>query len=144
MKKFSFLVGAILVASPTFSHDLVQNKVVKTRMLEMKKMASNLKALGAVSKGKRAFVKSEARGFARDIAAIAGQIPFLFQDEETDPHSKAKPEIWFNYKDFSLKAANLEKVAMDLSRTIFDLQDVKGGMREIGASCKLCHQHYKN
>ena len=90
------------------------------------------------------FNKSEAGAIILEIADIAKQVPFLFEEEETDPNSKAKPEIWFDYEDFSLKAKRLEEIASNLSKTISSPQDLNRAMRQLGGACKSCHELYKN
>ena len=143
MKKLFYLSLIALLSSNVFAHDEVQNKAVKERMQAMQVMASNMKKLRAISKGNQAFDKSEARAVAGQIAAKASTVVTLFKEEETDPNTKAKPEIWFDYEDFSARAERLEQVALEQSKTISDLQDVKPAMFEVGKICKSCHELYK-
>ena len=113
-------------------------------MSAMKEMASSMKKLGAILKGKKIFDKSEVFNITQNISVIASKVPALFKEEEMDPKSKARPEIWFNYPDFVLKAKSLEQTASDLHKKISYPQDIKLAMRQIGKMCKSCHELYKN
>mgnify|MGYP002837996439 CR=1 FL=1 len=144
MKNFFYAVGIIFLSSSSIAHDDVQNKAVKARMQAMKEIASNIKALKGIAKGSVSFDNSKAGAIVLQIADIAKKVPSLFEQEETDPKSKAKPEIWFDYEDFSLRAKRLEKVAFNLSKTISNPQDLKMAMRQLGGACKSCHELYKN
>ena len=143
MKLLIVLCAVISFSIESFAHDNVHNEAVKTRMKAMQELASSMKVFGQISKGKRVFDTSEARAIASQIVKIASQTPSLFEGEESDPNSKAKPEIWFEFKDFSFKASQLEQVAAKLSNTISNSQDIKPAMREIGSACKGCHTLYK-
>lgn len=109
----------------------------------MKEIAQSLKVIGQMAKGASAFDAEQARQAASAIASHAGEITSLFEANETDPKSEAKPAIWENYSEFSDKANSLEVLATELSASIVSEADLKGALSSLGKSCKGCHSIYK-
>ena len=143
MIKFVYLSVIIFLATSAFAHKGVKDQAVKARMQAMKEMAANMKAIREISKAMHVSDKAKARTIIGQIAVLASQAPELFKGGETDPNSKAKPEIWQNFEDFLVKAKNLEQVSLGLSNTISNAQDVKQAITKIGKACKSCHELYK-
>ena len=68
-------------------------------------------------------------------------------DKGTDKFpTKAKPEIWANQADFKTKMDKMNAEAAKLaqvSRTA-SFDDIKKQFGATGASCKACHDDYRN
>ena len=145
MKRKSFAIGiALLTATAALAHQGVQNPAVKARMDGMSVIAENMKTIGLMAKGTNEFDAALARSAAAAIAEHAAAAPALFESNETDPKSEARPEIWTNFDDFVLKATELETVANGLSTSINDKSDLRSAMRSLGKTCKACHAIYRD
>ena len=144
MKRKSIALGLLLAtATAALAHQGVQNPAVKARMDGMNAIAENMKTLGQMSKGSTEFDAALARSAAAAIAEHAAATPGLFEANETDPKSEARPEIWSNFEDFIAKATELETIATGLSTSINDPADLNAAMGALGASCKSCHSVYR-
>ena len=144
MKRKPIALGLLLAtATAALAHQGVQNPAVKARMDEMSAIAENMKTLGQMSKGATEFDAAVARSAAAAIAEHAAATPGLFEANETDPKSEARPEIWSNFEDFATKATELETIAIGFSTSINDATDLSAAMGALGANCKSCHSVYR-
>lgn len=144
MKQKTIALGLTLVtATAALAHQGVQNPAVKARMDVMSAIAENMKTLGQMAKGAVEFDAALAKSAAANIADHAAKAPGLFEANETDPKSEAKPEIWTNFEDFSAKANELAAMASGFSTSIDEPSDLNAAMRQLGANCKSCHSVYR-
>lgn len=134
-------VALIAAAGVALAKDGVQNPVVKARMDAMATIGANTKVLGDMAGGKVPFDAAQAAEAAAAINATALTVPGLFEPQEIDPVSEAKPEIWANWADFVAKADALAQAAAALDGSSLD--GVKAGMGGIGGACKACHSAYR-
>ncbi len=134
--------AAILSAGNAAAHNGVQNAAVKARMDAMSGTVADMKILGLMAKGTTPFDADVARA-ATTITSHAAATPELFEAEESDPKSEAKPAIWANFDDFSSKAEELEAVALGLSTSIASFDDLGPAMPNLGTTCKSCHAVYR-
>lgn len=130
-------------ATAALAHEGVQNPAVKARMDGMSAIANNMKTLGQMAKGSSAFHAETARSAAAEIARHAAATPDLFEANETDPKSEARPEIWVRFDDFTAKAVELETIATGAAQSIREPADLRATMGTLGASCKACHSDYR-
>lgn len=138
-----FVLAITLSASVVLAHGGVKNPAVMARMDGMSAIADGMKALGAMAKGAVAFDAGAADAAVATIADHAARIPALFEAEESDPKSEAKPEIWADFGDFTDKAGALTDVANGLSGAIRSQGDLGPAMKQLGAACKSCHADYR-
>ena len=144
MKRYNLTALAIVLsAGIAAAHTGVQNAAVKARMDAMSGIGAEMKILGLMSKGATAFDVDSARAAAAAIVAHAAATPGLFAAREDDPKSEAKPDIWENFDDFTAKAVELENLAMSLSTSIDQFDDLGPAMAALGATCKSCHAAYR-
>ena len=129
------------VAGVAVAKEGVQNPAVKARMDAMATIGANTKVLGDMAGGKAAFDAAKAAEAAAAINAAALTVPGLFEAEETDPVSEAKPEIWTNWADFVAKTEALAAAAAAVDTS--SVEGVQAGMGAIGGSCKACHSAYR-
>lgn len=139
----SIVSGIVCAASLAAAHEGVRNPAVKARMDAMSEIAKNTKVLGSMAKGERAFDQQTAIAAARAIASGARETPALFRVEEDDPVSEAKPAIWQNFAQFEAKSLAMEKAAQDAAESIRAPEDLPVALAAIGASCKSCHESYR-
>ena len=109
----------------------------------MSAIAENMKILGQMAKGVIEFDATTARSASSAIAKHAAATPKLFEANETDPKSEARPEIWSNFEDFTAKATELERVANGFSTFINQPTDLNAAMGAFGSTCKSCHSVYR-
>lgn len=144
MNRRYIALGAILIAATSaFAHQGVQNPAVKARMAAMSAISEHMKSLGMMARGATAFDAEAARAAAAAIADHAAAVPGLFEANETDPRSEARPEIWTNFEDFGAKAAELESIAAGLSASITAPEDLGPALGGLGANCRSCHSVYR-
>ena len=144
MKRKSLAFGLILVSTTAaIAHQGVQNPAVKARMDGMSAIAENMKILGQMAKGAIEFDATKARLASSAIANHAAATPNLFEADEADLKSEARPEIWSNFEDFTAKATELESVANGFSTSINQPTDLNAAMGALGAACKSCHSAYR-
>lgn len=142
-RRYAVICAAALLASAAFAHQGVQNAAVKARMDSMSAISQGLKVLGAMAKGEAAFDATTARAAAADIARHAAETPALFAAPETDPKSEALPVIWDQFDDFTAQSQALESIARGLSTSLSAPQDLGPALAALGASCKSCHEAYR-
>jgi len=138
-----FALAVALSTGAALAHSGVQNAAVKARMDAMSEIGAEMKTLGSMAKGTVAFDLSVARASVAAIAGYAARTSELFKLEETDPKSEAKPSIWSNFDDFTVKAEKLQTVAKGLSQTLATADDLGPAMGALGATCKSCHSTYR-
>jgi cytochrome c556 len=117
------------------------NPPVKARQEAMDAIAANMKILGDMAKGETAFDAGAAAAAAAAIAAGADAAPALFEPQETDPKSTAKPDIWTNWEDFTAKAKALGDAARALDAAT--PESLGAGVGAIGGVCGACHKAYR-
>ena len=144
MKTWTVIGVAVgLIATGALAHQGVQNPAVKAWMNAMEAIGQNTKVLGTMAKGETAFEADVARAAAAAIAEKSVLTPELFAVQEDDPKSEALPAIWENFADFTAKAEELTTVAETASGAISTPEDLQSALAAIGATCKSCHQLYR-
>jgi cytochrome c556 len=121
--------------------------VIHYRQSVMTLIGWNFGPLATMVKGKAAF---DAREFARRaerLEALAPQIlegfaPGSDKGAETD----AKPEIWSDFDGFKARLDDFAEEARKLVETTHagDEAQIKEQFRKLAASCKACHDKYKD
>lgn len=109
----------------------------------MSSIGAEMKSLGKMAKGETPFDATKARAAASEIARHAAETPALFEAQEDDPKSEAKPDIWNNFGDFVAKSDELEQLAAGLAKTISPQSDVEAAVKSLGATCLACHKPYR-
>lgn len=142
-RKFVAIGLSLMTAGVAFAHGGVQNPAVMARMDAMMSIADNMKTLGEMAKGTSAFDPGVARSAAAAIAESAAATPGLFEENETDPKSEARPEIWLNHADFTAKALELEALATGFANSITERSDLNAALGALGANCQSCHAAYR-
>lgn len=136
----ALLIGAATVA---VAHDGVKNAAVLARMDAMQDVGAQMKTIGRMAKGEVPFDATAARVAAERLAGLASDTPRLFEPRETDPKSEARPAIWDEFDRFEAHAAEMERAALD-AQQIEDMDDLRSSMAALGATCRDCHQRYRD
>ena len=122
-------------------------KAVEYRQGVMEVFSWNMKAMGAMMKGKMAYDQKQFAEHAADLATasklnLMGGFPEDSESEESD----AMAEIWMDFEDFTSKYRDMGIATKALNEAAQGGDKSKMGMalKEVGKSCKACHKKYKN
>lgn len=82
---------------------------------------------------------------AQKIADWATKIPGHFPKGSDKGDTKAKPEIWAKWDDFTKAASNNHEAALKLvaAAKTGDMGAVKSAFGAMGATCGACHKQFK-
>ena len=133
-----------MFATAVYSHENLENAVIKARMQAMTSISDNMRVLGKMMKGIQDFDLNVAKSAIGNIAVLAAETPELFKIKVVDPNAEAKIEIWTNFDDFVEKAMALENAALDVESTLTSEDGLRGAMTSLGGTCKACHSLYRN
>lgn len=136
------LIGAFaLVATVAVAETASTDPSVIARRELMEGIGKNTKILGDMAGGKVAFDAAAAEAAKAVLVASSTEIAAKFEPNATDAGSKAKPEIWTNWQDFTTKAKGLNAAATALDAST--LESVQAGMEALGGACAACHKPYR-
>lgn len=136
------LIGTLaLAASAAIAADAT-DPTAKARQELMGVLGMNMKVLGDMAGGKSAFDAAAAETAKAALVAAAAEIPVRFETAASDPKSKAKPEIWTAFDDFTKNADELSKAAAALD--VASVDTTKAGIGAVGAVCKDCHTAFRS
>lgn len=121
-------------------------QAIEYRQAAMTLIASNVKPMGAMLKGKQPFDQQALVRHAKDIAAI-GSLDLLrgFPEESEGEDSSALSEIWFDWDDFVAKMGDFQSAAAALGEAAAtgDKDQIAAKFKDVGGTCKVCHKKYK-
>ena len=135
------MIGAIAIATAALAHEGVKDPGVKARMDTMSRVGAATGVLGDMAKGKTAFDATQAEAARASLVAAFKEVPEVFAEPHQDPKSEALPVIWEQFDDFLAK--NTEAIAAGEAMTLASLDDLRGSMGALGASCGSCHKAYR-
>lgn len=144
MKHNVLALCALLAASAGFAHTGVQDPQVLARMEGMTKTADAFKIVGLMARGETPFDADIAQAAITEIGIQAARIDALFAEPADDPKSEAKAIIWSEYDQFLDIASTMENRAQSLANAVTTPQDLRLVMSELGATCKSCHERYRD
>lgn len=140
---YGVLVLSTALAGAAWAHSGVKNPAVMARMNAMSGVQEGMKVLGDMAKQTRAFDAEAAQQAAVKIAGHAEETPALFEAQEDDPKSEARPAIWENFADFTAKSDAMRDTARAVSANMTSLDDVRAGLKQLGETCTACHKLYR-
>ena len=106
----------------------------------------NMKSMSDMMKGKKPF---DSAVFARraDDLAKAASLDLLagFPPDSDQGETDARPDIWFDFEDFSQKLVDLREASQALSKAVAsgDKAAIGDALGKTGKRCKACHENYK-
>lgn len=142
MKK-AMTFALIAFGTAALAHGGVKDKDVMARMEVMKAIGDQVKVIGTMGKGERAFDADAANAALTELAVHSAQIAPLFETPAQDPKSEALPIIWEQWDDFAALAMDTEQTASALAGTITTEDDLRPALGRIGRTCKACHSTYR-
>jgi cytochrome c556 len=149
MKKTIFAVSALvsaLVAGSVAAQAKPEDSIAY-RQGVYKIVGWNMGPMAAMVKGDRPYNKE---AFAKNAANLAAVAPLAIEGfgpaTDKGAPTKAKAAIWTKMDDFKAKMTKMNDEANKLaaiSKT-GSLDDIKKQFGALGASCKACHDDYKD
>ena len=149
MKFFATLAlaaAAFGIATPAFAQFAKPEDAVKYRQSALFVMAQHFGRIGAMANGRAPYDAKSAVDNAEVVAEMA-KLPWAGFVANTDGLSqKAKAEIWKEQAKF--KEHN-EKLVGDTGRLLAaaktnNLDNVKAAFTQTAATCKACHDNFRN
>ena len=135
------LIAIAFLATAAVAHDGVKNPAVKARMHSMDVISQNMKTIGKMAQRQVAFDADAAQAAVDEITRQATQIPSLFEAQETDPKSEARPDIWVNWNDFVAQSNALVSAGQSVDAS--SIEALGQGLATIGGTCRSCHMKYR-
>ncbi len=149
MKKMLLVVSASIAAMVAGSA-LAQAKPEDTiayRQGVYKIMGWNFGPMAAMVKGERPYDKAAFVRHAENVAYVS-TLAYEGFGAGTDKGAatKAKAEIWTKMDDFKAKMTKMNEETAKLAAVskVGSLDDIKKQFGAVGASCKACHDDYRN
>jgi cytochrome c556 len=135
-----FLIGA----ATTFEAHLGAKGVVKQRLMAMKSMFEDMKALAAMVRGMAPYDPAKTSSIAAALRDHARKIPEQFPKGSIHGPSEALPDIWKHWRTFKSHADEMANAADELTRTVGDGQDAMQAQSfKIGGACQTCHKSFR-
>ena len=139
----AFTLSLPSLAQPTFAKP---EDAVNYRQGALKKMKSHFDRLGAMTSGRAPFDSKVAVENAEEFVAQA-RLPWAGFVPGTEKLSnKARPEIWTEQVKFKDSSEKLQAEAAKLlvAAKTNNLDNLKAAFGSTAASCKACHDSFRN
>lgn len=119
----------------------VVNRGVKRRMATMAVARDATHTLAGMMAGRIRFDRVQARAARKRLLDATREIPMVFRRPHSDPLSRARPDIWDRWDDFSARAraANRAAQAVNPDRLATLRATLPGAIR----TCLDCHSTYR-
>ncbi len=132
------LVGTLLITSQLFA----QADMVEKRQKLMKSNGEAAKAIKAAAEAKD-YTTIEAK--AKDIMGNGDKILDFFPKGSTQGKTKAKPEIWDKWEEFSKNPVRVKKAASELADAAKAKDDeaIAVKVKALGDACGSCHKAFR-
>jgi cytochrome c556 len=152
MRKFTFVVTSVTAISLAAAATLASAQVkpedaIAYRQGVYKIIGWNFGPMAAMVRGDRPYDKAAFAKHAENVAAV-GPMALEGFGPGTDKGAptKAKPEIWTKMDDFRAKMTKMNEETSKLASVAKtgSLDDIKKQFGATGASCKACHDDYRN
>lgn len=141
MKQFSLIITLLAIAGAAIAHGQATG-IVRERMDGMVVLKKSLKSLDAQVQS-TASLDMAAIGVISDalMAHSGSNLTELFPNDPL-PHTKALPDIWADWDDFSSLSNQLSLKAEELTK-LTDKDEISTKLVEIRGICKDCHTFYR-
>jgi cytochrome c556 len=139
------LVAGLVTALPAAAQFQRPADAVKYRQAAFTVMGTHMGRLGAMAQGRVPFDAAAAQANA-DILVAMSRLPFTGFVDGTAEGTKSKPTIWTERAKFDAAAAKMvEEVGkLGAAARTGDLAQLRAAVGATGASCKACHDAYRN
>jgi len=113
---------------------------IRDRHELMESIGANAKKVGkAVKAGDNPTVANA----AEKINKASGQIVSLYPEGSLHAKSRAKPEIWKNWAEFTADAQKLQDTSAKLVTVAKDKGDIGAASKAMFDTCKSCHDQFR-
>jgi cytochrome c556 len=136
-------IGLVVFSSMIFNPVVAQADVIAERKANFKANAAAMKAIRAAL-GANDFETVVTQ--ATTIAKWAKVMPNYFPANSDVGDTKARPDIWMDFDDFKRSASKNEKAALELISIANkgDMSSTINAVKQLGVSCKSCHNNFKD
>ena len=136
-------IGLVIFSSMIFNPVVAQADVIAERKANFKANAAAMKAIRAAL-GAGDFEKVVTQ--ATTIAKWAKVMPNYFPANSDVGDTKARPDIWMDFDAFKRSASKNEKAALELISIANkgDMSSTINAVKQLGVSCKSCHNNFKD
>lgn len=134
------VLGAVL-ATGTVAQNGVANRGVLKRMSTMTTAKTAIDTLTNMMAGRFRFNRPQARAARRNLISATRSIPSVFRKPHSDPLSRARPDIWWQWADFKTRARTAKKAAQNLR--VDRLETLRSTLPGLIHACLDCHQTYR-
>ncbi|MEC8061228.1 MAG: cytochrome c [Pseudomonadota bacterium] len=143
--KICLAVVLLVVSASTIAAHSGATGVVKERMMLMKQMAKDTKALAKMAFGKTAYDAAAVRQHAGEIEKRAGAaMTELFPAGSEVAPSEANADIWRSWDKFTAIAAELESAASAMAAGADQgPAAAKAAFGRVAGTCKACHSAFR-
>jgi cytochrome c556 len=143
------LVGAALIYGASihtvFAGEL--ERALEYRQGVMNVFSWNMKAMGAMLKGKKPYDAETFARHANDLASAASlELLAGFPEDSDQGETDALPDIWLDFEGFTQKLEDLRTASRSLSEAAAsgDKAAMGDAFGKTGKTCKGCHDSFKN
>jgi cytochrome c556 len=139
-----FIAGAA-AALPVAAQFQRPGDAVKYRQSAFSVMGTHFSRIGAMAQGRVPFDAAQAQANADIVAMLAG-LPWAGFVEGTAEGSKSKPLIWRERAQFDEKSRTMQAEVQKLQAAARtgDLAQLRAVFGNTAASCKACHDAYRD
>lgn len=140
--RFALAAGLALVFAPAPTR-AQPTPVQEYRQLLMESLDAHNGAVRAIVGGEVSMAGHLA-AHARGIQGVAGMLLEIFPEGSEDG-TRASPDIWDDWEDFTQKVMALQEAAAGLvsAAETGDADAVAEAAQGVNASCRSCHQAYR-
>jgi len=148
MKKI-ILLGSLLLISNIVSANLFKSNIDATtyRQQAFSLMAVNFSDMAAMLKGKKKWDQGVFETRANNVHNLSTMLEEGFKGQKSPQgKTKARPEIWANWSDFSSKQQKLRDATLKLAEVAKtgNKRAIKSAFKDLGSNCGACHKKYRN
>ena len=144
----ALLMGTTLVSYA--ADDGPHDKAIKARQAMFQTYGFNIGVLAAMAKGKMEYNATQAAEAAANLEAAANFGQSLYwpvgSDNATDGNARTRalPAIWEDMATVGEKAQALKDATANMALEAGEgLDSLRGAMKDVGASCKGCHDDFR-
>lgn len=140
-----FLSAALLSSTAALAQFQKPEDAVKYRQSALFVMGQHFSRIGAMANGRVPFDAKVAQDNAAVVLAMS-KLPWAgFTPNTENIKSKAKPELWMEMDKVKAGADKMmtAAVALDAAAKTGNLDAIKKAFGETAASCKACHDAYR-
>jgi cytochrome c556 len=139
--KYVMLVAGLLLAGNTISYGAEAEDQIKYRKTVMRIIGSHMSGISAILRGK--VDNDDLKVHAAGLHAASLLVANLFPVDSDFGDTRTLDEVWGDPEGFDMAVKQLETSAGAFAAAVNGDTDIGTAMRDLGASCKGCHDDYR-